>query len=83
MKIVVTGATGFIGTALIQALRDRGDSLVVLSRDAARAHATLGEVTAVTADLQSRGPWTDALAGTSAIVHLAGEPVAAKRWDAR
>jgi uncharacterized protein len=83
MKIVVTGATGFIGAALVPALRARGDDIVALSRDADRARATLGEVTAVTADLQSRGSWTTALAGTSAIVHLAGESLAARRWDAQ
>jgi uncharacterized protein (TIGR01777 family) len=83
MKIVVTGATGFVGTALVGALRDRGDSIVVLSRDPVRARQTLGDVTAVAAELQSPGPWTAALAGTDAIVHLAGEPLAGKRWDAR
>ena len=60
-KIVVTGATGFIGTALIAALRAAGDTSVVLSRDADRARQQLGDVTAVTCDLQSLGPWTMAL----------------------
>ena len=86
MKIVVTGATGFIGTTLVGALRARGDAVVVLSRNAERARATLGAVgavTAVTAELQSPGPWTTALAETDAVVHLAGEPIAAARWDAR
>ena len=83
MKVVITGATGFVGTALVAALLRRGDAIVVLSRDAARARAALGEVTAITADLQSRGAWADALAGADAVVHLAGEPVAARRWDAR
>ncbi|HEX4416603.1 MAG TPA: TIGR01777 family oxidoreductase [Kofleriaceae bacterium] len=83
MKIGMTGATGFIGTALVGALQGRGDAVVVLSRDAARARAALGDVTAVAADLQSPGPWGAALAGCDAVVHLAGEPIAARRWDAR
>jgi uncharacterized protein (TIGR01777 family) len=83
MKVVITGATGFVGTALVGALRARGDAIIVLSRDAERARAALGDVTAVTADLQSPGPWGAALAETDAIVHLAGEPIAAARWDAR
>jgi len=82
-KIVVTGATGFIGAALIAAMRAAGDAIVVLSRDADRARQQLGEVTAVTCDLQSLGPWTTALEGAAAIVHLAGEPIAGRRWDAR
>ncbi|HWO25709.1 MAG TPA: TIGR01777 family oxidoreductase [Kofleriaceae bacterium] len=84
MKVVVTGATGFIGQKLVPLLVARGDEVVVLSRDAAQARAKLGAgVTAVTADLQTKGPWTDALAGAGAVVHLAGESVAARRWDAR
>ena len=83
MKIVITGATGFIGQVIVPALVERGDEVVVLSRDAARASAALGGVSAVSADLQEKGPWTEALAGAGAILHLAGESVAARRWDAR
>ncbi|MGE0867782.1 MAG: TIGR01777 family oxidoreductase [Kofleriaceae bacterium] len=83
MKIVVTGATGFIGNGVVQALRERGDEISVLTRDPQRARATLGEVTAVEAELQSPGAWTASLRGCDAIVHLAGESVGDKRWDAR
>jgi uncharacterized protein len=84
MKIVVTGATGFIGQKLVPLLVARGDEVVALSRDADRARAKLGAgVTAVTADLQAKGAWTEALAGAGAIIHLAGESVAARRWDTR
>lgn len=84
MNIVVTGATGFIGTALVAELRARGDAITVLSRDATRAKAKLGaEITAVTADLETPGAWGDALAGADTVVNLAGESVGAKRWNAR
>jgi uncharacterized protein len=84
MKVVITGATGFVGQALVPALVARGDEVVALSRDAERARARLpAGVTAVTADLEEPGAWTAALAGAGAVVHLAGEPVAGKRWDAR
>lgn len=69
MKVVVTGATGFVGTPLVTALQARGDDVVVLSRKA-------GD------DLESPGPWTAKLRA-DAVVHLAGESIAAKRWDAR
>jgi uncharacterized protein len=82
VKVVVTGATGFIGSALVPTLVARGHDVVALSRDGDRAKAKLG-VPAVTANLEESGSWTTTLAGAGAIVHLAGESVAAKRWDAR
>jgi uncharacterized protein (TIGR01777 family) len=83
LKIVVTGATGFVGSHIVPLLRARGDEVIVLSRDGAKAKDRLGDVTAVTADLETPGPWADALAGADAIIHLAGQSIGAKRWDAR
>jgi uncharacterized protein (TIGR01777 family) len=82
MRVVVTGATGYIGRPLVGALRGRGDEVIALTRDPARARLGDG-VTLVQADLESPGPWQDALAGTDVIVHLAGEPMDGKRWNAR
>ncbi|MGE5180449.1 MAG: TIGR01777 family oxidoreductase [Acidobacteriota bacterium] len=70
MIVVVTGATGFFGKPLVTALRARGDEVRELSRGGG-------------ADLEVQGPWMDAIDGTDAVIHLAGEPIAAKRWDAR
>lgn len=82
MRVVLTGATGLIGPAVIAQLRDRGASLTVLSRNPKRAVAALaGEVEAVRWEpLQEPAP-AAALAGTDAVVHLAGEPIA-QRWNA-
>lgn len=98
MKVVVTGATGFIGQPLVAALRDRGDDVIALVRDVERAKQQLrgdepvrsapgeaqrGSLHLVLAELETPGLWCDRLDGADAIVHLAGEPVAGKRWDAR
>jgi uncharacterized protein len=84
VKVAVTGATGFIGVQLVRALGERGDRVVALVRDVERARRALGgDVELVQADLESLGPWCARLAEVSAIVHLAGEPIASKRWDAR
>ena len=83
MRVVVTGATGLIGRALVKALIDRGDEAVALSRDADRARQTLGagvEAHAWPSPTDAPPPEA-ALAGADAVVHLLGEPVA-QRWTA-
>ena len=42
VRVAVTGATGTIGRALVSELRERGDEVTALSRDAERAAASLG-----------------------------------------
>jgi uncharacterized protein (TIGR01777 family) len=79
MRITITGASGLIGSRLVRALRDRGDEVTVLSRDPARASASLG-VEAVRWDAENDVAPTPALTGRDAVVHLAGENVA-QRWS--
>lgn len=80
-RVVVTGGTGGIGQALSGALLKRGDQVVALSRDEARARRVLGEGIEVEAwsDPTGSSPPRQALAGADAVVHLLGEPVA-QRW---
>jgi uncharacterized protein (TIGR01777 family) len=83
MKVIVTGATGFIGSALVQELQKRGDRVVALTRDAGKARQALGgRFEAVEWDPPQPGPWMEAVAGADAVVNLAGEPVAIKAWTA-
>jgi len=41
MKVLVTGATGFVGSHLAEALRRRGDDVTVLARSAEKARACM------------------------------------------
>lgn len=83
MRIFITGGTGFIGRNLTAALLARGDQVVVLTRDRSRA-ADLGDaVEIVEGDPVERGGWMEAVCGCDVAVHLAGAPIAGKRWDAR
>lgn len=78
MKIIVAGGTGFLGRALVAALRARGDDVRVLTRTATAP----GEI-AWTPD-GGVGAWLPSLEGAEAIVNLAGAGIADKRWtDAR
>ncbi len=70
MRVLVTGGTGFIGSALVAALRRRGDEVKIASRGAAAA----GTVSWDEVDA--------AVEHADAVVHLAGEPVAERRWTA-
>jgi uncharacterized protein (TIGR01777 family) len=80
MKVAVTGATGLIGTRLVGALRDRGDSVLALSRNPGRARERLG-VEAAGPDPATGAAPVEVLSGIDALVNLAGEPIA-QRWSA-
>src|SRR5262245_54319804 len=80
MRVFVTGATGLIGRRLVSALRQRGDAIVVLSRSPDAASSLPAGCEVVTGDPSVRGHWLDHLRGCDAVVHLAGEPIMARRW---
>ncbi len=82
MRIMVTGATGFIGSKLVQALCAKNFEVVAPVRDVARAAQKLpSQVKCVL--------WPDAQAplpegceeGVEAVIHLLGEPIADSRWS--
>jgi uncharacterized protein (TIGR01777 family) len=81
-RVTITGATGLIGPQLVDALRDGGWEVTVLSRDPDRAREKLGEVEAFAWDLMSEPAPAEALSGRDGVVHLAGEPVA-QRWSSQ
>ena len=74
MRVAITGASGLIGTALVPALRQRGDEVVRLVR---RAPSAPDEVRW---DPRSGDVDLAGLAGVQGIVHLAGAGVGDKRW---
>ena len=77
MDIAITGSGGLIGTALSKALTDRGDRVLSLTRSADKAKSDT--------DMAYWSPSygridAGALEGLDAVIHLAGEPIADKRW---
>jgi nucleoside-diphosphate-sugar epimerase len=73
MKVVLTGGAGFVGGAIARNLRERGDDIVALVRDPARA----GRLTRIGAqvvanDLSDATSIAAALAGADALIHAAG-----------
>lgn len=76
-RILVTGGTGFIGQVLCPILLEKGYSLTVLSRQPdSQVRSLCGQVEAV-GDLQS----LKGHSGFDAVINLAGEGIADKRWS--
>ena len=73
MKVLVVGASGFIGSHLVRALTARGDEVVATSRNPG---AQNGSMPAVHWDPNAGPLPAEALEGVDAVVNLAGEPVA-------
>jgi len=82
VKVVVTGATGTIGRAVVAALRERGDEPVALSRDPDRARSVLGEDVEAHAwpDPKSDPAPAEALRDAGGVIHLLGESIS-QRWS--
>ena len=77
MKVLAAGASGFLGSALVRRLVADGHSVTVVSRSPEKASASLG-VPGVSWEPPSLG---SAVESADAVVNLAGENVAARRWD--
>jgi uncharacterized protein len=80
MRLVVTGASGFIGTPLRAALLEQGHALTLFTRGSPRGpnagtqrwiHWTPGTLR----------DWDAAVDGADGIINLAGEPIADKKWS--
>ncbi|MGL6147085.1 MAG: TIGR01777 family oxidoreductase [Plesiomonas sp.] len=76
MNILITGATGLIGRALTKQLK-REHQLTILTRDIDSARSVLGSNMVFWSTLDDR----QSLDGIDAVINLAGEPIAYKRWS--
>jgi len=73
MRVAVTGGAGFIGRAIVKRLVDRGDDVVALVRDPAKAsHLPSERVTLVQSDLSDPAQLTRAMTGADGVIHAAG-----------
>lgn len=73
MRVFVTGAAGFLGTAVTKAAATAGHQVAALHRPTSRlgyADETAG-IAAVPGDLRQLGAWRKALADCDAVIHCA------------
>jgi uncharacterized protein len=80
VKVLVTGASGFIGSALCDALLVRGDTVVGLTRDPQRARRTNPGVTWHAWEPTLERPPAEAFDGVDGVVNLLGEKID-QRWS--
>lgn len=88
MKVAIAGATGFVGTRLVEQLHQQGNSILVLTRDRDRAmrvfpSQNFPQVEIVAYTPQQSGDWQGSISGCDAVVNLAGAPIAEERWTAQ
>jgi uncharacterized protein len=79
VRVLVTGASGFIGSALCDALLARGDSVVGLSRDPQRARGSNPSVVWHAWEPTLERPPAAAFENVDAVVNLEGEKIN-QRW---
>lgn len=79
MRVLVSGASGFIGSALCDALLARGDTVVGLSRDPQRARSTNPSVLWHAWEPTLERPPEEALENVDGVVNLEGEKIN-QRW---
>ncbi|MCL1147655.1 TIGR01777 family oxidoreductase [Shewanella marinintestina] len=76
MNILITGASGFIGTQLVNALKEK-HQLTILSRSVEAAEKRLGASHQYLASIDKLTHLND----FDSVINLAGEPIAGKRWS--
>ncbi len=81
-KIIITGATGSIGRLLSLKLANRGDEVIVFTRNVNSAKDKLSQVkNFIKWDYKKINEWKEYLNEIDVVVHLAGANLAANRWN--
>ena len=80
-RVVVAGASGFIGRSLVRELAGEGRSIIALTMDPDAARRRLPEtVSVVRWDGRTAGDWARFVEGARAVVNLSGDSLAKGRW---
>jgi len=79
MKVVVTGASGFVGTALSRFLLEQGHTVTGLGTSQGSRLESNAGFEWIRADTTRSGNWQEAVADADGVVNLAGRTIF-KRW---
>ncbi len=81
MKILITGATGLLGKKLLIDLMKKGHTVIGVCRDRKKLIELPHDQTYSWDALSDKEFPIEAMKNCDAVIHLAGEPVAARRWN--
>jgi uncharacterized protein len=84
MKIAITGATGLVGSRLVEKFQQAGHEILVFTRNPNKAQklfpaSVFPKLEVVQYTPQESGDWQQKVSGCDAVINLAGEPIA-ERW---
>ncbi|MFA5806003.1 MAG: TIGR01777 family oxidoreductase [Melioribacteraceae bacterium] len=82
-KIVITGATGFLGKRITEELIARGDEVTIFTRSVKNAKQKISNAYDYVEWNPELNNWYQKMEDKDAVVHLAGENVMAKRWNVK
>ncbi len=86
MKVAITGATGFVGTRLVERLHSEGGQILVLTRNLEKAkrifpNSAYPSLEIVAYQPKQSGAWQKSIDGCDGVVNLAGAGIADERWN--
>lgn len=80
MTVSITGATGFIGSKLVQRLYEDNHSVCVLTRSRSKAQSIFPVKDFPGIVIAEEAQWKDCIQGSTGVVNLAGLPIST-RWS--
>jgi uncharacterized protein (TIGR01777 family) len=81
VKVIITGATGFVGKALSSSLLESGYEVMALSRDQKKAQSVLADKASVIEwDGTTSSGWASTVENADAIINLAGANLSSRYW---
>lgn len=79
MKVLITGAAGFVARHMIPFFIEAGQEVICVDRNEAPKHLEAEKIRYIKADTSSPGQWQKAVAEADAVVNLAGKNIFS-RW---
>jgi hypothetical protein len=79
MIVAITGATGLIGSRLVERLDADGHQVRVLTRSVSKARSVFPELRYPNLEVAEEANWAELIQGATGVVNLAGLPIS-RRW---